>query len=200
MIRRPPRSTLFPYTTLFRSPSGRGRDQAMARVAIVTGSDSGIGKASAVALARAGCDAGITYRSDEEGARGTASEVEQLGRRAEAGHLELPAPQTGTPLLEEVGAARGAAAVLGDNGREGGARGRASEVEQLGRRAEGRHLALSDQRAGPPLVDELAEALGGLDVLVNNAGTGACTPFLEHGWDEWRSVLAVDLDGAFLCA
>src|SRR5690349_23479207 len=26
MIRRPPRSTLFPYTTLFRSPGGRGRD------------------------------------------------------------------------------------------------------------------------------------------------------------------------------
>src|SRR3712207_8343073 len=81
MIRRPPRSTLFPYTTLFRSPSGRGRDQAMARVAIVTGSDSGIGKASAVALARAGCDVGITYRSDEQGARGTAAEVEELGRR-----------------------------------------------------------------------------------------------------------------------
>src|SRR6266576_4767305 len=26
MIRRPPRSTLFPYTTLFRSQAGRGRD------------------------------------------------------------------------------------------------------------------------------------------------------------------------------
>src|SRR5260370_17399121 len=26
MIRRPPRSTLFPYTTLFRSPSAKGRD------------------------------------------------------------------------------------------------------------------------------------------------------------------------------
>src|SRR3712207_8026946 len=26
MIRRPPRSTLFPYTTLFRSPDGRRRD------------------------------------------------------------------------------------------------------------------------------------------------------------------------------
>src|SRR2546430_13549555 len=25
MIRRPPRSTLFPYTTLFRSPDGRGK-------------------------------------------------------------------------------------------------------------------------------------------------------------------------------
>src|ERR1051326_9266683 len=27
MIRRPPRSTLFPYTTLFRSPAGKERDQ-----------------------------------------------------------------------------------------------------------------------------------------------------------------------------
>jgi NAD(P)-dependent dehydrogenase (short-subunit alcohol dehydrogenase family) len=118
----------------------------MARSAIVTGADSGIGKATAVALARAGCDVGITYRSDEEGARGTAAEVEQQGRRAEV-----------------------------------------------------RHLDLTDPTAGPPLVDELASALGGLDVFVNNAGTGASTPFLEHGYDEWRTVLAVDLDGPFLC-
>jgi NAD(P)-dependent dehydrogenase (short-subunit alcohol dehydrogenase family) len=119
----------------------------MARRAIVTGSDSGIGKATAVALGRAGCDVGITYRSDEEGARGTAKEVEALGRRAEV-----------------------------------------------------RHLDLSDPTTGPPLVDELAEALGGLDVFVNNAGTGASTAFLEHGFDEWRSVLAVDLDGPFVCS
>jgi NAD(P)-dependent dehydrogenase (short-subunit alcohol dehydrogenase family) len=119
----------------------------MARIAIVTGSDSGIGKASAVALARAGCDVGITFRSDAEGARGTAAEVEGLGRRAEV-----------------------------------------------------RHLDLADPRNGPPVVDDLAEALGGLDVFVNNAGTGATTPFLEVEFDEWRSVLSVDLDGAFLCA
>src|ERR671920_1802951 len=62
-----------------------------------------------------------------------------------------------------------------------------------------RHLDLSDPTTGPPLVDDLAEALGGLDVFVNNAGTGASTPFLEHDWDDWRSVLAVDLDGPFLC-
>src|SRR3712207_9190971 len=30
MIRRPPRSTLFPYTTLFRSPGGQGVDRAQA--------------------------------------------------------------------------------------------------------------------------------------------------------------------------
>src|SRR2546422_8341187 len=32
MIRRPPRSTLFPYTTLFRSPSGASRGRALGRV------------------------------------------------------------------------------------------------------------------------------------------------------------------------
>ncbi|MFP5317613.1 MAG: SDR family NAD(P)-dependent oxidoreductase [Acidimicrobiia bacterium] len=38
-------------------------------VAIVTGSDSGIGKATAVRLAADGFDVGITWRSDEAGAR-----------------------------------------------------------------------------------------------------------------------------------
>src|SRR3712207_8060498 len=38
MIRRPPRSTLFPYTTLFRSPSHR----ALSALAIVGGSPAGL--------------------------------------------------------------------------------------------------------------------------------------------------------------
>ena len=50
------------------------------RIAIVTGSDSGIGEASAVALARAGFDVGITYRSDKAGADQTASKVRETGR------------------------------------------------------------------------------------------------------------------------
>jgi NAD(P)-dependent dehydrogenase (short-subunit alcohol dehydrogenase family) len=36
--------------------------------AIVTGSDSGIGKATAVALARDGYDVGVTWHADEAGA------------------------------------------------------------------------------------------------------------------------------------
>jgi len=50
------------------------------------------------------------------------------------------------------------------------------------------------------VIDDLAEALGGVDVLVNNAGTGASAPFLEHDFADWRRVLDVDLSGPFLCA
>lgn len=60
-----------------------------ARVAIVTASDSGIGKATAVALAADGYDVGITWHSDEDGANETAAEVRALGRRAEVRRLDL---------------------------------------------------------------------------------------------------------------
>jgi NAD(P)-dependent dehydrogenase (short-subunit alcohol dehydrogenase family) len=116
-------------------------------VAIVTGADSGIGKATAVLLAERGFDVGVTWHEDEEGARGTASEVTAAGRRAEL-----------------------------------------------------RQLDLTDVSSGPRVVGELADALGGLDVFVNNAGTGHETPFLEVPLDEWQRVLDVDLTGAFLCA
>lgn len=57
--------------------------------AIVTASDSGIGRETALALAEAGLDVGITWHSDEEGARGTAAQVEALGRRAVVTRLDV---------------------------------------------------------------------------------------------------------------
>ena len=58
------------------------------RTAIVTGSDSGIGRATAVALAAAGMDVGITWHTDEQGARETSEEVRSLGRKAATGRLD----------------------------------------------------------------------------------------------------------------
>ncbi|MDP8937970.1 MAG: SDR family oxidoreductase [Actinomycetota bacterium] len=116
-------------------------------VAIVTASDSGIGKATAVLLAEGGYDVGITWHSDEAGAQGTAEEVRAAGARAEV-----------------------------------------------------RRLDLGDAGNGAVVIDDLADALGGLDVLVNNAGTGHSAPFLETSLQDWRHVLEVNLTGAFVCA
>jgi NAD(P)-dependent dehydrogenase (short-subunit alcohol dehydrogenase family) len=59
--------------------------------AIVTGSDSGIGRATAVALAAAGMDVGITWNTDEEGAKETAEEVRASGRKAFTARLDTTA-------------------------------------------------------------------------------------------------------------
>ena len=113
--------------------------------AIVTGSDSGIGRATAIALAEAGMDVGITFHTDEEGAEATAAEVRSHGPAA--------------------------------------------------------WVAQFDAAAGPSAVaaiETLVGQLGGLEVFVNNAGTGDSALLVDVTWDQWRHTVASDLDGAFL--
>jgi glucose 1-dehydrogenase len=52
------------------------------KVALVTGSDSGIGQAIAVQFAQEGADVVITYHSDQSGAEKTQHSVEQAGQKA----------------------------------------------------------------------------------------------------------------------
>jgi NAD(P)-dependent dehydrogenase (short-subunit alcohol dehydrogenase family) len=52
-------------------------------------------------------------------------------------------------------------------------------------------------QAGFAQVDEL---VGGVDVLISNAGISFRKPFLEISYEQWSKVLRVNLDGMFLCA
>jgi 3-oxoacyl-[acyl-carrier protein] reductase len=56
---------------------------------LITGGSSGIGRAIAIASARAGADVALTYRVNERGAKDTAREIEGLGRRARVIRLDL---------------------------------------------------------------------------------------------------------------
>src|SRR5688572_32365530 len=50
------------------------------------------------------------------------------------------------------------------------------------------------------LVEATVKRFGRLDFLVNNAAVRYETSFEKMKYDEWRQVLAIVLDGAFLCA
>src|SRR5688500_7499133 len=61
--------------------SYRGSGKLTGKAAVITGGDSGIGRAVAIAFAREGADVLISYLSEREDATGTAQSVEEAGRR-----------------------------------------------------------------------------------------------------------------------
>ncbi len=62
--------------------SYKGSGKLTGKIAVITGGDSGIGRAVAIAYAREGADVLISYLSEDSDAKDTAGYVEQAGRRA----------------------------------------------------------------------------------------------------------------------
>ena len=129
------------------------------KVAVVTGAARGLGRAIALALARAGADVAVSdvgrprdgatpyALASSDDLAGTAHAVEQLGRRSAAIAADVTS---------------------------------ASDVDRL--------------------MAEIERRLGGLDVLIANAGVIAAAPVAAMDEAQWDRIFAVNVKGVFLCA
>jgi len=115
------------------------------RRALVTGASRGIGRATAIALARAGASVAVGYSAHPDGAEAVVAAL-----RAEHGAT---------------------AVALGAD--------------------------LADPHAAAGLVEQTVQALGGIDIVVNNAGITRDNLAMRLTDDDWNAVLAVDLTAAF---
>lgn len=122
-------------------------EQAARRVALVTGSSRGLGRAMALALAQAGFDVAVHYGRGEAEAQRVAEDIRALGARAETFGADL-----GTPV-------------------------------NAGR-----------------LVEEVTARMGGLHVLVNNAGITRDNLAIRLKDEDWDAVIATNLSAAFFAA
>jgi NAD(P)-dependent dehydrogenase (short-subunit alcohol dehydrogenase family) len=74
----------------------------------------------------------------------------------------------------------------------------ANDAQALGVQAMAVQADTADQAQVARMVESVVDRLGGIDVLVNNAGTLSRHPFLDLTFEEWRRVLSTNLDGYFL--
>ena len=57
---------------------------------------------------------------------------------------------------------------------------------------------VADEASTLAMATAATDAFGGVDILVSNAGLRRQTSFLDMSFDEWREIMSVALDGAFL--
>ena len=92
-----------------------GRSRLEGKKTVITGADSGIGRAVAIAFAREGADVVISYLSEHEDARETARLVEEAGRQAVLVPGDLGDPAHCRKVIDEAVSAFGRIDVLVSN-------------------------------------------------------------------------------------
>jgi 3-hydroxybutyrate dehydrogenase len=74
----------------------------------------------------------------------------------------------------------------------------AAELGEPGKTTLGVAMNVTDEAQVDAGIDRAAEAFGGIDVLVSNAGIQIVAPLDQFEFARWKTLLAVHLDGAFL--
>ena len=116
------------------------------KVAVVTGSATGIGQAIAVAMAAEGASVVVDYIGKPDAPQQTLKMIQDAGGKATAIDTDVSQPDQVNALIQQT-------------------------VQQFGR----------------------------LDIFVNNAGIEFKHPFLEFPLDQFQKIVAVNLQGPFLC-
>lgn len=104
----------------------------------------------------------------------------------------------GKAIALEMGR-RGAAVAVNYIGHQESANEVARAIGQEGGQAVTIQADVSKPEDVSNLIAKTVSELGGIDVLVNNAGVEKETPFLDMPVEQWDQVTAVDLRGPFLC-
>jgi NAD(P)-dependent dehydrogenase (short-subunit alcohol dehydrogenase family) len=76
----------------------------------------------------------------------------------------------------------------------------AKEIEAKGRRALAIHCDVSDSAQVDSMVQQVVQAWGGLDILVNNAAIIAPGLFWELSDDDWHKIIRTNLNSVFFCS
>ncbi|MGO4886714.1 SDR family NAD(P)-dependent oxidoreductase [Anaerobacillus sp. MEB173] len=76
----------------------------------------------------------------------------------------------------------------------------AHELNQANKVATYVHVDVTNETEVQHMINEALSIFGKVDILFNNAGIGSLSPSAELPYEEWRKVIAVNLDGVFLAA
>jgi len=97
-------------------------------------------------------------------------------------------------------ARRGANVVVNARSNQAEADSVVADIQSLGRKAIAAIADVGVQEQVDAMMAEAMSAFGRVDILVNNAGLRAADPITDMTMEQWRSVMAVNLDGPFYCS
>ena len=74
-----------------------------------------------------------------------------------------------------------------------------SEIEAIGQKSSAFLADVGNKAELDQMLTEALSYFGRIDVVVNNAAARPHKPFIDMTYEDWRDILATDLDSAFLC-